>query len=170
MPSAAPNTRGIAPATVNGNRVDEIKIAPDTPLNDSYDIHFGINVPRLKDPTAAPDPNTNPIHDLYKNLDPDNDQKDAALVLGGWNGLGPRTIEMKRRGGRTAEHDFDHHDLGEPLTVLGDTGLTTAKVGGFNQKINIKPTKTHFPVNAKLGKTLLYSARNSVRLFGKGRL
>jgi hypothetical protein len=155
MTIAAYDTRGIRPATMNAQPIPEIGVAPDTALDDAYDIHFGINVKRLDDPDS-PVSIANPVNALYQNLDPDNNDRDKALVVG--NGLGPRTIEMRRRGGRTAEHDYNIHHYtfskstrDRRVTALGDTGLTQDKVTKFNRQIPIKDAKRNFPQGAKIG-------------------
>jgi hypothetical protein len=142
MALAATNTRGIAPATVNGLAIPEIGVAPDTALDDRYDVHFGINLSQTDKPA------------LYAGFNPLN-ARDAALLL--WDGLGPRVIEMKRRGGRAAEHDFDIHFGAEPPTALGDSGLTTALVDNFNRKIAV--TKPNYPASAKVGGAAVAGAK-----------
>ncbi|MGH8147481.1 MAG: FYVE zinc finger domain-containing protein [Rhodanobacteraceae bacterium] len=73
---------------MNGNAIPELGVATSNPLDVNDDIHFGINLD-----LAA-------YRALYADLD-DTDPLEDDLV-----GLGPRTIDIKRRGGRTAEDDW----------------------------------------------------------------
>jgi hypothetical protein len=125
---ALPETRGIAPATLNAQPIREIQVAPDFLLNDMTDVHFGINIKSVVHP------------DLYDGFEPLTDARDAALLL--WGGLGPRVIEMKRRHGRAAEHDFVSF-----VTMLGKSGLDETKVEDFNKKIAV--AKPDYPADAQ---------------------
>jgi hypothetical protein len=140
MALAVATTRGVAPATLNGQAIPEIRVAPDTPLDDQYDIHFGLNVKQA-------DNNL-----LYQGMDPDNDPRDKALMIG--DGLGPRTIEMRRRGGRAAEHDWNVYEPAydaRQITVLGEGGMTRARFQKFNRAIPVNDAKRDFPPNAHIG-------------------
>ena len=138
MPLAQPNTRGVSPATMNHKLIPEIGVAPDTLLNDRDDIHFGINIKK----------NDNPV--LYHDFDKAKPREKDLLL---WKGLGPRTLEIRRRGGRTAEHDFVYDPYGSTPTLRGEvrgfTGMNEAKLKKFNESIPIK--NRQFPPGAKIG-------------------
>lgn len=134
-------TRGVGLAKFNNLPIPEIGPAPDTALSNSDDIHFGINI----------ETNANP--GLYHDFDPVID-KDLLTIFGG---LGPRAIEIRRRGGRTAEHDFVYSR--EPsAAVRGPQGLDEANVDKFNQKLPVK--------NIKFPTTALYSGNTVKSEFG----
>lgn len=98
-------------------------------LSDMEDIHFGFNM----------DPLVNA--GLYADLDP-SVPKEKDLI-----GLGPRTIDIKRRGGRTAEDDgfiFQGEARARGLKGMDDTTFLR-----FNQARPIKHRR--FPVGARLG-------------------
>jgi hypothetical protein len=128
MPLADAMTRGVAPATMNGAPIPEIRVAPGTALDVSNDIHFGINL----------HPDDYPA--LYADLDGAN-QMEADL-----RGLGPRTIDIKRRGGRTAEDDW-FMDGGQ-ARARPRTGMSQATYAAFNDPLPIK--NVNFPPGAHI--------------------
>ncbi|WP_188795046.1 FYVE zinc finger domain-containing protein [Dyella nitratireducens] len=126
MPLAQGMTRGVGLATMNGASIPELGLAPNIALDVNDDIHFGINVPGAG-------------HALYADLNAAV-QLEQDLI-----GLGPRTIDIKRRGGRTAEDDwkiFQGQARARP-----QTGMTGASYARFNQ-LPIK--STHFPAGAHI--------------------
>ncbi len=129
MPLAQPNTRGVFPATMGGQPIPEIKVADNTALSDMEDIHFGMNIDEAVNA------------DLYRDLDRGN-PVEADLV-----GLGARTIDIKRRGGRTAEDDWEIH-WGN-ARARGLKGMDDTKFQNFNQARPIKHRQ--FPAGAHLG-------------------
>lgn len=127
MPLAQGMTRGVGLATMNGAAIPEVAVAANTPLDVSDDIHFGINL----DDAAYPA--------LYADLDA------AVAMENDLIGLGPRTIDIKRRGGRTAEDDW-FIDQGS-ARARPQTDMDTARYNRFN-RIPIK--SHHFPVGAHI--------------------
>jgi|GEM_PF-1691595 len=129
MPLAQANTRGVAPATMGGQTIPEIKVADNIALSDMEDIHFGMNIDDAVNPG------------LYADLDA-GDPRDADLI-----GLGARTIDIKRRGGRTAEDDWFIYQ--GDVRARGLKGMDGVKFQTFNQARPIK--NRQFPVGARLG-------------------
>jgi hypothetical protein len=127
MPLADSVTRGVNPATFNGHAIPEIRVAPAIALSVTDDIHFGINLSRRS--FAA----------LYADLDMSDDME-ADLI-----DMGPRTIDIKRRGGRTAEDDWFIE--GGRARARPQTDMTQAAFDTFNQPLPIK-SRT-YPVGAQ---------------------
>jgi hypothetical protein len=114
---------------MGGRPIPEIKVADNIALSDMEDIHFGLNI----------DPLVNA--GLYADLDPGVPMENDLI------GLGARTIDIKRRGGRTAEDDWEIH-WGN-ARARGLKGMDGAKFQNFNQARPIK--NRQFPVGARLG-------------------
>lgn len=128
MAIAQANTRGVAPATMNLVAIPEIATAPAGGLSVTDDVHFGIN---LDEVVHAP---------LYVDLD-----RAVALELD-LVGLGPRSIDIKRRGGRTAEDDwFIDQAIGR---ARPQTDMNTARFDAFNQRLPL--LKPNYPAGAQI--------------------
>jgi hypothetical protein len=125
---AQANTRGVGLATMGGAAIPEIGAAPDIQLDPLYDIHFGVNLPAGTHPA------------LYADLGPDDLDQDL-------EGLGPRTIDIKRRGGRTAEDDW-YIAQGE-ARARPKSNMDDAAYKAFNERRPIK--RADFPAAAMLG-------------------
>jgi hypothetical protein len=128
MPLAQANTRGVSPAVMGGQLIPEIRIADNIALDDIHDIHFGLNI----------DDYNNPL--LYADLDVTVPMENDLI------GLGARTIDIKRRGGRTAEDDWEIYG-GDPRARGGGGMQDGAKFQSFNQA---RPITSHnFPAGAR---------------------
>ena len=127
MPIAQGMTRGVGLATMNGAAITEIGVATNTPLDVSDDIHFGLNLDQVAYPA------------LYADLDL-ADPSEADLI-----GLGPRTIDIKRRGGRTAEDDW--MISGGGMRARPQTDMDMARFNRFN-RLPIK--SLNFPAGAHI--------------------
>lgn len=128
MALADANTRGVTPATMNGAPVPEIRVAPNVALDVSNDIHFGINL----------HPADYPL--LYADLDA-TVAMESDLI-----GMGPRTIDIKRRGGRTAEDDWEI--MQGNARARPQTGMDQAAFDTFNQTLPIK--NVDYPPGARM--------------------
>lgn len=126
MPFAQALTRTVAPATLNGAAIPEVGVARNIALSVLNDIHFGMN---LGDGT----------HALYADLDA-TVPLERDLI-----GLGPRTIDIKRRGGRTAEDDW--FIAAGRVRARPQKDMDRVRFDNFNRKLAIKP---NFPVGAHI--------------------
>jgi FYVE zinc finger len=131
-------TRGVARANIGGSEIPEVSISPDTALSNTEDIHFGINI------ECQLDMFNNPITPLYQGFDY-NVALDRDLMTV-FNGLGPRSLEIKRRGGRTAEHDFEYN-RDPQAQARGLRRVNSGLITTFNSKLDAK--KPNYPLVAK---------------------
>ena len=126
--AAQPNTRGVAPATMGGQAIPEIGTPTVHILDDMEDIHFGMNIDALNNPA------------LYADLDP-MIQMESDLI-----GLGARTIDIKRRGGRTAEDDW--RVFQGDARARGVKGMDGVQFQSFNQARPIKKDRKSTRLNS----------------------
>lgn len=129
MPLAQTITKGVGLANVGGQLIPELGVETRQ-LDDVSDIHFGMNG------TTA-------------ELTADLDMTIAAEA--DLDGFGARAIDIKRRGGRTAEDDwFVFRGFGRSRQrAVGDTdGMTQARFDTFN---NVPIKNQQFPAHARLG-------------------
>ena len=94
--TAEKHTCGIYRATMDGKQYPHEKRVPMTNLDNTYDVHFGLNTPK------------------------NSQQCSARITNPHLRALGPRALDIQRRGGRTAEDTWRYEGFGS-IYLLCDT-------------------------------------------------